>query len=188
MEQTDLTEVNSLITIYAMSIENVAFVTDFLQANGIEFQIMHHEAVVTCEQSRNTIKVDNCAACKNLFVKDKYSNRHYLVVLISDKAANMRTLAAYVNTRKFEFGTEDKLQQIMNIYRGAVSPFGLLNDKLGIVGTVLIDKDIFNYPLVKFHPNDNSATIIIATSDLKKYLNIINRRVILVDTDSQIQL
>lgn len=171
-----------------MNVENINKVEKFLSNNNISYNLMFHDAVFTCEQSRDTIKVDNCAACKNLFVKDKYSNRHYLVVLLSDKAANMRTLAAYVNTRKFEFGTSDKLDQILHLYSGAVSPFGLLNDKLGLINTVLLDKDILTYPLTKFHPNDNCATVIINTDDLLNYLRLIKRKVILVDTSSELQL
>ncbi|MEG1608971.1 MAG: YbaK/EbsC family protein [Clostridia bacterium] len=162
-------------------------VEKFLIDNGIKYQLLRHEAVFTCEQSRRTINVEGCAACKNLFVKDKNSNRYYLIVLESTKTANMRELAGYVGARKFEFGSDDKLKETLGLYSGAVSPFGLLNDKYMIVNKVLLDEDIFSYKQVKFHPNDNTGTVIIYIDDLAKILKILCRTLIIVKSGNSLE-
>ena len=60
--------------------------------------------------------------------------------------------------------------KIMKLIPGAVTPFGILNDKDNIVKFYL-DKEFLEEPkFLGVHPNDNTATIWIKTDDL---INII---------------
>ena len=98
-------------------------VTSFLQSLIIPYKLLRHPAVVTTEESKQIIHVDNCLSCKSLFVKDKKSDNYYMVVLTFDKRANMRDLASYVGCAKFEFATEEVLWQKLQVHRGSVSPY-----------------------------------------------------------------
>ena len=156
-------------------------VTSYLDKIGVSYQLLRHEAVVTTEESRKVVHVDGCMSCKSLYVKDKKSDNFYLVVLPFDKRANMRGLASYVGCAKFEFATEDKLWQDLQVHRGSVSPFAFLNENSNYSAPLLIDADVWNAPKVKFHPCDNTATVVLDGSGLRKFLASINKRIVVVN-------
>ena len=158
-------------------------VTQYLDSIGVDYELIRHEAVITTEQSRVVVHVDDCASCKSLYVKDKKSDNYYMVVLPFDKRANMRGLAAYVNCAKFEFATEEKLFEDLQVHRGSVSPYAFLNEKPSYSAKLLIDEEVWNANRVKFHPCDNTATVVVTLSDFKKFLNSIGKEVVLVNAD-----
>ena len=155
-------------------------VTNYLDSLGVGYELLRHEAVVTTEESRAVVHVDDCASCKSLYVKDKKSDNYYMVVLPFDKRANMRGLAAYVGCAKFEFATEDKLYEDLQVHRGSVSPYAFLNEKPTYSAKLLIDEEVWNAKRVKFHPCDNTATVIVSLDDFKKFLLSVGKEVIIV--------
>lgn len=154
-------------------------VTGNLDKLGISYTLLRHPAVVTTEESRNIVHVDNCMSCKSLYVKDKKSDNYYLVVLPFDKRADMRKLASYVGCAKFEFATEEVLLRHLQVHRGSVSPFAYLNER-GYSAKLLIDQEVWNSFQVKFHPCDNTATVVLKTEDFKKFLKSIGKETIVV--------
>lgn len=154
-------------------------VLKFLSRHDIAHELLRHQPVVTCQDSAAVIFVQDCISCKSLFVKDKKTDNYYLAILPSDKRADMRGLAAYVGCDKFEFATQEKLLELLNTERGSVSPFSLLYEKQNKI-IVLVDACVFESKLVKFHPNDNTATVVFDSSDLKKIFRILDKEVILV--------
>ena len=155
-------------------------VTSYLDSLGIDYQLLRHAAVVTTEESREVVRVEGCMSCKSLYVKDKKSDNYYMIVLPAEKRANMRGLASYVGCAKFEFATEDKLWADLQVHRGSVSPFAFLNEKPHCSAPLLIDVDVWNADKVKFHPCDNTATVVLSASGLKKFLESIAKTVVLV--------
>ena len=156
-------------------------VLNYLDSIGVSYELLRHEAVVTTEESRAIVHVDDCASCKSLYVKDKKSDNYYMVVLPFDKRANMRGLASYVGCAKFEFATEEKLFEDLQVHRGSVSPYAFLNEKPTYSAKLLIDVEVWNANKVKFHPCDNTATVIVSLDDFKKFLESINKEVIVVE-------
>ena len=156
-------------------------VTDYLDSIGVSYELLRHDAVVTTEESRKVVHVNGCMACKSLYVKDKKSDNFYMVVLPFDKRADMRGLASYVGCAKFEFATEQKLWQDLQVHRGSVSPFAFLNESPSYSATLLIDAEVWNASKVKFHPCDNTATVVLSGSDLKLFLEYIRKQVIVVN-------
>lgn len=156
-------------------------VTGYLDGLGVSYELLRHPAVITTEESRQIVHVDGCMSCKSLYVKDKKSDSYYLVVLPFDKRANMRGMASYVGCAKFEFATEEKLLSDLGVHRGSVSPFAYLNENTDRYSApLLIDEEVWNADKVKFHPCDNTATVVLTLSDFKKFLISINKRVIVV--------
>lgn len=156
-------------------------VTDYLNSIGVSYELLRHEAVVTTEESRAVVHVDDCASCKSLYVKDKKSDNYYMVVLPFDKRADMRGLAAYVGCAKFEFATEEKLFEDLQVHRGSVSPYAYLNEKPTYSAKLLIDKEVWNASKIKFHPCDNTATVVVSGADFQKFVASINKEVIIVE-------
>ena len=156
-------------------------VTSYLDGLGIRYELLRHPPVVTTEESRQIIHVEGCMSCKSLYVKDKKSDNFYLTVLPFDKRADMRGLASYVGCAKFEFATEERLWQDLGVHRGSVSPFAFLNEREGRSAPLLVDREVWNAPKVKFHPCDNTATVVLETAGLKKFLESINKKVIVIN-------
>ena len=159
----------------------ISKVTNYLDSIGVEYQLLRHPAVITTEESQQIIHVEGCASCKSLYVKDKKSDNYYMVVLPAHKRADMRGLASYVNCAKFEFATEDKLWQDLQVHRGSVSPFAFLNERPSYSAPLLIDDEVWNAIRVKFHPCDNTATVVISGHGLRKFLQSIGKKVIVVN-------
>lgn len=154
-------------------------VLEYLNQLNISYKLLTHPAVVTTEESRQIVKVDNCCSCKSLYVKDKKSDNYYLVVLPAEKRADMRHLASYVGVAKFEFATEQRLFEDLGVHRGSVSPFAFLNEK-GNKIPLLIDKYIMDSTLVKFHPCDNTMTVVLKVEDFVRFIDSINKQIIVV--------
>ena len=158
----------------------ISKVTNYLDSIGVSYELLRHEAVVTTEDSARIVHVEGCMSCKSLYVKDKKSDNFYMVVLPAYKRADMRGLASYVGTSKFEFATEDKLFCDLHVHRGSVSPFAFLNEGPKYSAPLLIDEDVWNAEKVKFHPCDNTATVVLSGNDLKVFLESIKKQVIVV--------
>lgn len=52
---------------------------------------------------------------------------------------------------------------------GSVSPFGLINDADGSV-RVLVDADLRGAERLIFHPNINTASVVVSWADLERFL------------------
>lgn len=173
---------NGVLYLHPLKLIMIKRVTEYLNDLKIEYELLRHEAVITTEESRQIIHVDNCMSCKSLYVKDKKSDNYYMVVLPFDKRADMRALASYVGCAKFEFATEDKLFADLSVHRGSVSPFAFLNEDVNKYSApLLIDVDVWNADRVKFHPCDNTATVVLSLNDFKLFLTSIDKNVIVVN-------
>lgn len=62
------------------------------------------------------------------------------------------------------------MDKYLGLKPGSVSPFGLINDTEHHVH-VFIDQNLKNAPRLSFHPNDNTATIVIKNEDFIKFLD-----------------
>jgi Ala-tRNA(Pro) deacylase len=61
------------------------------------------------------------------------------------------------------------MDKYLGITPGSVSPFGLINDTDNHVH-LFLDKNLENYDLLSFHPNDNHATVVISKEQFARYL------------------
>ena len=67
------------------------------------------------------------------------------------------------------FASEEDLLRIMKLTRGAVTPFGVMNDDRRMV-RVYFD-DFFKGKKIAVHPNDNTATVYLECNDLVKLIH-----------------
>jgi len=144
-------------------------VLEVLDNLQIPYEIHHHPPVYTVEQAEEHWKSIKGTHCKNLFVRNKKGNRHYLVILESRKRADLRELNKQLGEDRLSFASPERLKRYLGLEPGAVSPFGLINDTDKVVQVVL-DKDIKETEWVSFHPNVNTATVTIASQDFDKFL------------------
>lgn len=155
-------------------------VFEFLDKNGIKYEKHFHEATVSVEDSNKIIHIPDALGCKSLFVKDKKSDRYFMAVLPNDKRADMRGLAHYVGAEKFEFATAEKLFEYLDVVRGNVSPFCFLNKASAPVG-LLIDKKLTTVNRVRFHPCENTATVVLDRDDFFRVVELMGKTPVIVE-------
>ncbi|MFW6160503.1 MAG: prolyl-tRNA synthetase associated domain-containing protein [Acidobacteriota bacterium] len=141
-----------------------------LEKLGISFKIHRHPPVFTVEEAARHWSGLEGAHCKNLFLRNKKGNRHYLVILECSKKIDLQKFCRKLGEDRFSFASAGRLQKYLGLEPGAVSPFGLINEKAREV-RVIIDEDLKAYSFVNFHPNDNTATVTLSFKDFQKFLD-----------------
>lgn len=145
-------------------------VYDILEKLDIDFEKYEHDAIFTIEEA-NELAIDMKGAhCKNLFIRNRKGNQHYLVILEESKTADLKALSSQIGSTPLSFASEERLYKYLSLTPGSVTPFGLINDSEKHV-IVLIDKDLIHSEYISFHPNINTATITITYNDFEKFLN-----------------
>lgn len=145
-------------------------VYDILEKLDIGFEKYEHNAIFTIEEA-NELAIDMKGAhCKNLFIRNRKGNQHYLVILEESKTADLKALSSQIGSTPLSFASEERLYKCLNLTPGSVTPFGLINDSEKHV-RVLIDNDLIHSEYISFHPNINTATITITYDDFEKFLN-----------------
>ena len=136
---------------------------------GIPFSRHDHPPVFTVDEAVAHWADIDAVHCKNLFLRNKKGHRHYLVVIEHRKSADLQRLAVDLGDDRLSFGSPDRLQRLLGLTAGAVSPFGLINDPSGAVQLVL-DADLRDAARVAFHPNVNTATLVLSFADFERFV------------------
>lgn len=150
-------------------------VEEFLKNNHIEYRLHEHPAVYTCEEAEKYRGNFLGAACKNLFLQDKKGKNFFLVISPANKKTDLRELANITGVNKLTFASNETLKEKLGVESGAVSLFGLLNDKENEI-KLYIDQEIWDADIVGFHPNINTATIELSHEMFQKFLKTIKNK------------
>ena len=140
-----------------------------LRELGIAFERYEHPPVPTVEEAVQYWRGIDAMHLKNLFVRNQKGNRHYLVVLEHLKRADMRAIADQIGDGKLSFASPERLMTHLGLTPGSVSPFGLINNADHQV-RVFLDRDLKTAERVSFHPNINTATLVVSRADLLRFL------------------
>jgi Ala-tRNA(Pro) deacylase len=151
-----------------------------LDALGIVYERHEHPPVFTAEEAAVHWAEIAGTQCKNLFLRNKKGNRHYLVVLEISKQADLRHIARLVSDDRLSFGSPERLMARLGLTPGSVTPLGLINDHDRSV-RVLIDRDLRDATRLIFHPNINTASVVVSWADLQKFLESRGNSVTLID-------
>ncbi len=152
-----------------MSLESEKKVYEALDRLGIAYSKLEHPPVFTVEQAEKHWGSITGAHCKNLFLRNKKGNRHYLAILESSKSADIKALTKQLGEDRLSFASPERLMRYLGLEPGAVSPFGLINDSQKEV-RVVIDPDLKKAERINFHPNVNTATVGIDFGNFEKFL------------------
>jgi Ala-tRNA(Pro) deacylase len=142
---------------------------DLFSKLDINFEYHEHPPLATIEDAKIHWKDYNSGRCKNIFFRNHKGNRHYLVILEHLRQLNIRDLEVRLRQGKLTFASDQRLMRYLGVGPGSVSPFGLINDAENHVH-IFIDEKLRNYERLAFHPNVNTASLVISTADLIKFL------------------
>lgn len=139
-------------------------VYEYLRKEGILYTMVEHPPAFTVEDMESFHLPNPQAGAKNLFLRDDKKKNYYLFSIQCSKTVDMKMLQEKARTRRLSFASEDDLLHILKLKKGAVTPFGILNDEERIV-KVYFDS-FFQNREIWVHPNDNTASVYIRTKDL----------------------
>ena len=149
--------------------ENAAKVYAVLEAMGVRYTAHEHPAIFTGEAAAEGWKDVPGTGIKNLFLRNKKGDRHYLVILPVSKQADLRQLVRAIGDDRLSFGSPDRLMSYLGVTPGSVSVFGLLHEGARHVH-VIVDEELRASERLIFHPNDNRASVSIAFADFERFL------------------
>ena len=141
-----------------------------LAALGIGYEVFEHPPVHTAEEAALHWAAIPGAAVKNLFLRNKKGDRHYLVILGIEKQADLRHLVKVIGDDRLSFGSPERLQQASRRHAGqrvavrADSRHAAIacgSSSTAICGTA---------ERLIFHPNDNTASLTISGADFLRFL------------------
>ena len=140
----------------------------FLKEQGIEFMAVDHPPAFTVGDLDSFDLPRPESGAKNLFLRDDKKRNYYLLTLKDDKQADLAIFRERAATRRLSFASDDDLARFLGVSPGSVSPFCILNNEEKNV-QVFID-DYFKDREICIHPNDNTASVDLETSDLVRVL------------------
>jgi len=140
-----------------------------LKELGIQYEVFEHPPLDTIEIALKYWKEIDSTHCKNLFFRNHKGNRHYLVIIQDTTPFSIRSLEQKLKQGKLTFGSPKRLMKYLGVQPGSVSPFGLLNDEDHHV-YLFLDQQLKQSEKISFHPNDNTASLVLRYHDFMKYL------------------
>ena len=140
-----------------------------LERLEIQFEYHEHPPLATIEDAKIHWVNYNSGRCKNIFFRNHKGDRHYLVILEHLRQLNIRDLEKKLKQGKLTFASDQRLKKYLGVEPGSVSPFGLINDSEKHVH-LFIDEKLNEFDRLTFHPNINTASLVISKSDFLKFL------------------
>jgi len=151
-------------------------VISYLQSKQIVYTLHEHPAVYTCEEAEVHCADIPGLACKNLFLRNRKGDKYFLIILPAHKRADLKKIGKIIGDDKIRFASAEKLNEILGLTAGSVSPFGLINDT-DHHAIVYVDRDVYDADVVGFHPNKNTATLELTGIMFRKFLTEIGHDV-----------
>jgi Ala-tRNA(Pro) deacylase len=142
---------------------------ELLEVLSINFEYHEHPPLFTIEEARIHWKDYDSGKCKNIFFRNHKGNKHYLVILEHLRQLDIHDLEKRLLQGKLTFSSDQRLKKYLGVEPGSVSPFGLINDE-GKNVHLFIDEKLKEYDRLAFHPNVNTASIVVSKSDFLKFL------------------
>lgn len=147
-----------------------------LERLGISYEIYEHPPLPTIELALEYWKDIDSTHCKNLFFRNHKGNRHYLVVFECHHDMDIHDLEKRLRQGKLTFASERRMVEHLGLHPGSVSPFGLFNDPMfgdpapEHAVKLFLDVNLKDSTRLSFHPNDNTASVVVSFEDFERYL------------------
>ena len=154
----------------------------YLAELAIESRTVAHAPVFTVEEAKAVREGGEGTHVKNLLLRNK-KGAMWLVVVDEDRRVDLKALASRLGEKNLSFASAERLMNHLGVIPGAVTPFGVINDRQGRVRVVLDAKILARDP-VHCHPLRNDRTTAITGADLLRFLRATGHEPSIVDLDA----
>ena len=138
---------------------------DFLDALGVSYRRIDHEAAMTMEACAAVDEALQATICKNLLLCNRQCTDFYLLLIPGDKVFKTSQLSKQIGSSRLSFAAPEYMEQFLDITPGSVSILGLMNDH-DLRVKLLLDEDILKGEYFGCHPCINTSSLKIHTADL----------------------
>jgi Ala-tRNA(Pro) deacylase len=154
----------------------------YLEELGVAVTTVTHRAVFTVDESQSLRGTIPGAHTKNLFLKDK-KNALFLVVARENATIDLKRLHTRIGASgRLSFGRAELLMEVLGVTPGAVTAFGVINDRAGRI-TVILDAPLASSAIVNCHPLVNTATTSIPGPDLLAFFRATGHEPLVIPLD-----
>ncbi len=143
-----------------------------LKELGIDFREFSHPATFSVSESKEIRKDIPGEIVKSLFLKDETS-QFYLICLPGEKRLNTKKIKTFFGKKEMFFSSPEELISILKVTPGNVSIFSILNSQ-GVI--LVLDRALFTFSFVGFHPNINTSTLILSRENLEKFFSLVDSK------------
>ncbi len=150
--------------------DKIIKVLEVMRELGITYELHEHPPLPTIDEAVKYWKTMDATHCKNIFFRNHKGNRHYLVVIEHKQSLAIHDLEKRLKQGKLSFASPKRLQKYLDLEPGSVTPFGLINDTENHVH-LFLDENLKQAKKISFHPNQNTASVILAFDDFIRYLD-----------------
>jgi Ala-tRNA(Pro) deacylase len=153
----------------------------FLNENKFLYQRVEHPPVYTCAEAERLRPDIDAISTKNLFLCDKKGRNFYLAVTTCEKSMDFKQLAEQLGISKLRLGSEENLERLLGVSRGAVTVLGLVNDVEHQV-ELWIDTEAWSGENFLCHPLVNTATLVLSKTALERFFETTGHEIHLFET------
>ena len=140
-------------------------VYDYLEQLGIKFDYYEHPEAPTIEIASQFYRGEGTVLCKNLF----------FLIMDARHSMDIHDIEHQLHQGKLSFASPERMMRYLGVRPGSVSLFTLVNDANHEV-ILFVDKRLLEAEKVSFHPNDNTASLVISNSDMLKFIENIGNQ------------
>lgn len=144
-------------------------ILDELSSLNIPYKAIQHAPAYTVAQAEEHWSELTGTPCKNLFLRNKKGDKHYLIVVHANTTFDIKKWQLQFENERMSFASEQRLSTHLKVEAGSLSPLSVLNDTQNAV-ELHIDKVLIEAEEVIIHPNINTISFSISTTDLLRYL------------------
>ena len=147
---------------------------------GIASETVEHEATATVADSVHLAESLPGGRSKSLLLEDK-DGRLIMVTALGKNRADLKKIGEAVSARgRLSFADGALMAEILGVEPGHLTPFSLINDRDMKVDTLVLDEDLVCHDQVWAHPLRNTASTSVASADLKRFVELHARKVIVM--------
>lgn len=139
-----------------------------LESAAIKYEVTEHRPIYTVEEGEALKLPHPEAIARTLFLCDDKHQNFWLVTLPKDKKLDLKALRAQLGSRRLTFAAAEKLDAMLNLPPGSVTPLGALNDaeyRVPVIIDAAFKESLIGVPLLT-----NTATIWLNGADLARML------------------
>lgn len=136
---------------------------------GITVTTVRHPPLYTVADSQKLRGQIAGGHTKNLFLKDKKDN-YFLLTVGEEANVDLKQIHHAIGaSSRVSFGKPEKLMEFLGVVPGAVTAFGIMNDRENRV-RLFLDAELMEHDVINCHPLTNEATTAIGRDDLIRFI------------------
>ncbi|NLA24931.1 MAG: prolyl-tRNA synthetase associated domain-containing protein [Bacteroidales bacterium] len=147
-----------------------AEIYQILDELNIDYKYYESPKDFDTEDDQNFWKRCGATRCKNLFLRNHKGNKHFLIIAPFYEKVSIYNLEQHFKKGKISFASDVRLEKHLALKAGAVSLFGLINDKIQHV-EVFLDERLRKSKTLSFLANIKGVMITLSFDSTIKLIN-----------------